>query len=44
MPSHEPCSLVALPASIDDRAGEEDAITADDHAVGGRTRVPTGHS
>lgn len=42
-PRHEPRGPVALPAGVDHRAGEQDAVTADNHAVGGRARVPAGH-
>lgn len=44
VPSHEPRRLVAFPAGIDDRAGEEDPITAEDHPVGRRAWVSAGHS
>lgn len=44
VPSHEPRGLVAFPAGIDDRAGEEDSIAAKDHAIGRGARVSTGHS
>lgn len=40
----KPRRVVALPAGVDHRAGEEGAITADDPAVGGCAWVPTGHS
>lgn len=43
VPSHEARGLVAFPAGIDDRAGEEDPITAKDHPVGRGARVSTGH-
>lgn len=44
VPRHEPWGLVAFPAGVDDRAGEEDAVAADNHAVGGRAWISTGHS
>ena len=42
--SGQPRGPVAVPAGVDHRAGEQPAIAADDLAVGGRPRVPTGHS
>lgn len=43
VPRGQPRGLVAVPAGVDDRAGEQDAVAADDPAVGGRAGVPTGH-
>lgn len=43
VPSHEPRGLVAFPAGIDDRAGEEDPITAEDHPIGRGAWVSAGH-
>lgn len=43
VPSHEPRGFVAFPAGIDDRAGEEDPIAAEDHPIGGGARVSTGY-
>lgn len=43
VPRGQPRGPVAVPAGVDHGAGEQDAVAADDHAVGGRPRVPTGH-
>lgn len=43
VPSHEPGGFVAFPAGVDDRAGEEDPIAAEDHPMGRGARVSTGY-